>query len=76
MLHPKVSQMEESDRLIADGCERLRSAHEPTIRAEVELRYADQMASNSWFKRRKPRKQIENEVASRLDDFAPPDALY
>ena len=68
--------MEESDRLIADGCERLRSVHESKIRAEVELRYADQMASISWFKRRKLRKQIENEVASRLDDFAPPDALY
>ena len=68
--------MKEPDRFVKDGCERLRSVHEQKLRAEIELQYADQMASSSWFKRRKIRKQIEAEVKSRLDDLAPPEASY
>ena len=68
--------MKEPDRFVVDGRERLRSAHEQNIRVEIELQYADQMASASWFKRRKIRKQIEAELQSRLDDRAPPEASY
>ena len=71
-----VSLMQESDGLVPDGYDQLRSIHEPQVRAEIELKYADQLTSASWLNRRKIRKQIELEIDTRLDNLAPPDALY
>ena len=71
-----VFAMEETDNFLADGYERLRGEHEPEIRAEVERKYAHQIASASWLNRRRIRKQIEREIETKLDDLAPPDALY
>jgi hypothetical protein len=68
--------MQDADGFIPDGCDRLRSTHEPQIRAEIELKYADQLASASWLTRRKIRKRIKHEIDTRLDDLAPPEALY
>ncbi|MDB4766138.1 hypothetical protein OAG71_00475 [bacterium] len=68
--------MNDTDRFVEDDCDRLRSVHEQNVRAEIELRHAEQMANASWFKRLKIRKQIETELQSRLDDLAPPEASY
>ena len=71
-----VFAMKETAQFFADGYERLRCEHEPEIRAEVERKYAHQIASAWWLNRRRIRKQIEREIETRLDDLAPPDALY
>ena len=68
--------MEEPNQIVNDGCDRLRNEREPTIRAEVELKFADQMANASWSQRRKIRKVMKAEIQSRLDAVAPPEALY
>ena len=68
--------MTDSNRIVADGYERVRAANEPAVRQQIESKYADRIARASWWQRRKLRKQIEIDIAQRLDEFAPPDALF
>ena len=68
--------MEEYDGFHLDGYSELHSIHEPQVWTEIELKYAPELDGASWFNRRKIRKRMEREIASRLDELAPPDALY
>ena len=68
--------MGEPNQFVNDGYGRLCNEHEPAIRAEVELEFADQMENASWFQRRRIRKIMKREIQSRLDAVIPPEALY
>jgi hypothetical protein len=59
-----------------DGCERAQAAIEPQIRAQVNAEYATAFAAAGFWGRLRLRREIEHEVARRLDEVSPPDALY
>jgi len=68
--------MHNSSEFVADGEDRIRDANESVVRNQIESKYADQLNNASWLQRRKLKKQIRNEIKDRLDELAPPDAMY
>jgi hypothetical protein len=65
-----------SSGFVADGQERAWAALEPKVRAEVESEYAEEWNSSGLVRRRLLLRKIEKEIARRLEDLAPSDALY
>ncbi|MCA9147652.1 MAG: hypothetical protein KDA92_00065 [Planctomycetales bacterium] len=61
---------------LADGCKRAQAAFEASIREEVEHQYADKLATASIVKRWTLTREIEKQIAERLAQVAPPEALY
>jgi hypothetical protein len=68
--------MIDDNHFLEDGYERAYSANEPVVRAEVELEFADALSKASASERERIRKEIESVIAKRVDELAPPDALY
>ncbi len=64
------------NEFVADGYERAVDANEPTVRNEIEAKYATQMENASVQDRKRLQQQIEREIKQRLDELAPPGALY
>lgn len=63
-------------RFIVDGRDRAGKALEPSIRAQVEGEFAELIQNATFLRRIVLRRQITAEVKRRLDEQAPPDALY
>ena len=61
---------------VADGHRRARAAVEPHVRAEVESEFAGRLQNASFFKRLRLLREMEREIQRRVDQTAPPDALY
>ena len=62
------------DGIVADGHERLVEAVLPRVEAEVRVRQRRGVAD--WRERRRIEAAIRAEIARRLDELAPPGALY
>lgn len=69
-------QMENHSGFLADGYWQARKGSEPIIRAEVEREFSDRLRIATAADQRHIRKEIEIEIAKRLDKLAPPEALY
>lgn len=69
-------EAQDSQNLVADGCGRARKAVAPGVRAEVERAYAEQLRTAGWLARWLLRRRIDREVARRVAEVAPGDALY
>jgi hypothetical protein len=63
-------------RFVVDGYERARAAAEPQIRADVEQEYAIQLVNASVIERWRLKREMARVIAKRIDQAAPPDALY
>jgi hypothetical protein len=63
-------------RFVRDGCDRAQSAAAPEIRAQVIAEYAGQIEAANIWGRFWLWRTIEREVMTRLNQQAPPDALY
>jgi hypothetical protein len=61
---------------VADGDSRAWSALEPAIRVKVTAAYASQLSEASFLKRLWLSLKIRREIARRIHQQAPPDALY
>jgi hypothetical protein len=59
-----------------DGCERAQAAVRLAIREQVTAEYAEAFATASFWDRLRLWREIEREVARRVNKLAPPDALY
>jgi len=69
------------DRIIENGRERLLQAPEvqekiAAVRREVEAQYTERYATAGCIKRRILRWKMEREIARRIEQIAPSDALY
>lgn len=64
------------NRFVADGYSRAYAAIEPGVRAEVQAEYADRLQNASFFGRIWIRWEMNREIRRRVDQSAPPDALY
>lgn len=63
-------------RFLADGASRIRKANRARIEAEVRLAHADQLDRARWWRRLSLRWHMRREIRRRLDEIAPPSALY
>lgn len=68
--------MRDQHYIVADGYERARAAELPSIRAQVELEYAERLHAAGWLERIRLRGEMQREVEKRLDRVAPRWALY
>ncbi len=76
-LSHKELAMTHSSGFVADGDTRVRDANASRVRAEVEREFAAAIRNaTSFLQRLRLRWQIDRVVQSRLDQLAPPDALY
>ena len=71
-----LETMSDPHHFLADGHQRAWEAHEPKVRAEVEAEFADRWKEASSRARRHLREEIEREIDRRLEELAPPNALY
>jgi hypothetical protein len=68
--------MVDSDRIVVDGDARAASALEPVVRAEVAAEYAERLQHANFWQRWWLQREMEREIARRIDERAPPHALY
>ena len=68
--------MDDPNGFIADGHDRARDANEPIVRSDVEREFASMLEGASRAEQKQIRDQMEREINRRLNDLAPPDALY
>ena len=68
--------MSDSNGFLADGYRRARMAHASVVRAEVEDDFADRIANAADAELPSLRAEMERLIAERLNQLAPPDALY
>ncbi len=61
---------------IEDGCRRARKAMEPEVRREVEEEFSAEWTDSGLVRRWFLLRKINAEVERRLDERAPPKALY
>jgi len=61
---------------VADGWSRACSALEPAIREQVIAEFAERWRTATYLQRIKLRLAIRREIARRIKQLAPPDALY
>jgi hypothetical protein len=62
--------------IVADGHERAWWANEPLVRVQVQQEYAERLCAAPLWRRWLLRRALEREVRRRLEQLAPPDALY
>ncbi len=73
----KTNERSESpSKFVVDGYSRAWNAMEPEIRFQVEREFHAELQSASFFKRLLVRHKMRHEVARRIHETAPPDALY
>jgi len=63
-------------QFVEDGCSRAQGAIEPKIRLQVMAEYSERLQSAGPWGRFWLRREIEHEVMFRLNQVAPPEALY
>ncbi len=68
--HPQCSDF------VADGCDRAWNAMGAAVRQEVEAEFANAWNASGCLRRWFLRRKINAEIARRLAERAPPDALY
>ena len=68
--------VDNSHGFLSDGVERARHAAAPIVRAEIERTFSDEIANTPAADQPQLRAKIEDLIANRLDELAPPDALY
>lgn len=66
----------DTSRFLADGYWRTRRHCEPAIRAAVEKEFEPILATSSAWRRFFIRREMQREIERRLDQAAPPEALY
>jgi hypothetical protein len=76
MIDPAPKRRWLSSRFVHDGYDRAQSAAEPEIRAQVIAEYAAQIEAAGIWDRFWLWETIEREITTRLNQQAPPDALY
>jgi hypothetical protein len=64
------------DRFVVDGFLRAQAAAEPEIRFQVIGEYSEQLEAAGFWGRFWLRRTIDREVRIRLNQVAPPGALY
>ena len=75
-VHLSVKSRAKNNGFVVDGRARLISVVENEIRRAVESEFAAQWAAAGWFHRWRLRRKINAEIARRLEQAAPRDALY
>ncbi len=60
---------------VADGCDRAWNAMEAAVRQEIEAEFANAWSAAGFLGRWLLRRKINAEIARRLAERAPPDAL-
>ncbi len=68
--------MDDKAEIVADGRERAMDGSVDRIRAEVEAKYAEELRTAGFWKRRRIRQKIEREIEKRLERIAPKTGLY
>ena len=63
-------------QFVQDGYRLAYAALEPSVRAAVEAEFAERLAVASLIERWQLRRAMAREVERRLQQMAPPDALY
>jgi len=70
-----VSARIQVGHFVPNGCDNARDAPLPTIQKEVELEFAKQLSSTTFFQKIRLRQAMASEIKRRLDEQAPPGAL-
>ena len=69
--------MAEKTPFVVDGCDIAHRALRPEVTAQVHAEFDDELRNaTSWWQRYKIRRRIAQEIARRIDEKAPPEALY
>lgn len=68
--------MNQTNRIVEDGCARAAAAVEPRIREAVNAEYAARLNGATVWARFRLKQKIEREIRRRVDESAPPSALY
>ena len=66
----------ETNGIVADGQERARAAAMERVRAEVQRRFAPELARAGFWRRWALRLHLRREIQRRMEQIAPRDALY
>lgn len=66
----------ENHGIVADGHARAAAAWRPHVEYEIRSRYAGELATAGPDERRRIERLIQREIEARLDEVAPPGALY
>lgn len=64
------------NQFVADGFFRLLSALRPVVKAAVQAEYAAQLESANDVERSRLELEMQQEIERRIDQSAPPGALY
>ena len=61
---------------VENGRKRLLAGLRPVVKAQVEAEFAERLAAAAMADRAVLRREIEREIATRIQRFSSPDALY